>query len=842
MTGNIMLHPTSTTIQQSAENPIGTHTHILDFLEKNDLYLIPLQSIKDGICTCKNAECGSPGKHPLLKWNWKHVATNNRSKIEKWFNKSDVNYGIATGRKSNLLGNSKYLVVVDVDCEEHEILEKLPKTFSYRTGSGGWHFWFWSKYRFANSASKLAPKVDIRGNNGYVVIPPSKHISGSSYRWEPNFSFETPILDLPNFVVQKLSSVPCKVPGMSKVQISGADTTDKGGRSFNETNPWTNANISEIRSWISPQSEGGLGKQIPAGVRNTTIHRLLSSDRARGATFPELEKNIQAYISCCEQKPGSVPSIGQSEVSSILSQVIKYRAYNTSYEKVHTAFYDMIKRSKKEPVMTKAEFARMVEEDNKFFALLQQPAERSDVSTKINSTKINRNRWMTLDALFVAREEYMKEAGFSKWSKYPLPLLASKLRSLGFIRHRTAKQNVWNVEIVRDLNRFIKPENYDMIGIDNSSFLNNGEPLEMTMKIQDHTVKIKLKKHPSEPRYCGRENQELGSALLKLMTMLNPQEKQDFYEGKLVVDEDGTAEDFDAVAVGDRVGIALNFDDGWISTQVDITEIGNDTMKGKDFYTDQDIEFVFEDASAARAMGYFEILYRPADGWDGTEENKKLEPFGVDKEQEVKVRIMTDDGEPDAPAYPATIPNTGNGAWQQANPTATPPSFQEIEETVKKMTGGTVDPATVEALARHYGYPDPVAPATSASEATPTSGTPAAATATEANTPSSVSAASPPATIKSEVKSEVKSEKEALKEKIDSLIVSGLGPADPALLKQIAEVHGINTQATGPAVPARAPVETDTFSIDEMLTQIDKSNNDDIIAAAEIDTSDNSEG
>ena len=53
---------------------------------ENQLYVLPLYSINQNKeCTCNNKECGAPGKHPLFRYNWKIIASNNPEKIQNWF-------------------------------------------------------------------------------------------------------------------------------------------------------------------------------------------------------------------------------------------------------------------------------------------------------------------------------------------------------------------------------------------------------------------------------------------------------------------------------------------------------------------------------------------------------------------------------------------------------------------------------------------------------------------------------------------------------------------------------------------------------------------------------------
>jgi hypothetical protein len=53
-----------------------------------------------------------------------------------------------------------------------------------RTGSGGAHGYLaHPSGTVPNSAGRLGPGIDVRGDGGYVVAPPSLHASGRRYQW-----------------------------------------------------------------------------------------------------------------------------------------------------------------------------------------------------------------------------------------------------------------------------------------------------------------------------------------------------------------------------------------------------------------------------------------------------------------------------------------------------------------------------------------------------------------------------------------------------------------------------------------------------------------------------------
>lgn len=149
--------------------------------------VLALHSIDDyGSCTCYDPLCKkSIAKHPVGSWfpNGFKDATTDPSVIKNAFWGSHVNIGIATGGESGV-------VVLDVDGEEGERSLKelehkhgpLPDTVRSKT-SRGWHYYFKHPGVEVGSGANFLPGLDWRGDDGYVVAPPSKHASGKRYEW-----------------------------------------------------------------------------------------------------------------------------------------------------------------------------------------------------------------------------------------------------------------------------------------------------------------------------------------------------------------------------------------------------------------------------------------------------------------------------------------------------------------------------------------------------------------------------------------------------------------------------------------------------------------------------------
>jgi archaellum biogenesis ATPase FlaH len=130
------------------------------------------------------------GKRPAIvggrRMSWEFYKTIRASakQIEQWWKENpNFNIGIITGAVSNL-------IVVDVDTDNPQVIKglNLPNTLNARTAKG-WHF-----YYVYNKDLKIPtnPKIalngkevgDIRTDNGYVVAPPSIHVSGTTYEWK----------------------------------------------------------------------------------------------------------------------------------------------------------------------------------------------------------------------------------------------------------------------------------------------------------------------------------------------------------------------------------------------------------------------------------------------------------------------------------------------------------------------------------------------------------------------------------------------------------------------------------------------------------------------------------
>jgi len=148
---------------------------------------------KPALCSC-GKRCGSIGKHPRTK-NGSKDATLDPDQIRKWWTTwPTANIGIATGHAlPKGPGHDHHtLAVIDIDGETGKAslaaleVERGTLVPSVRTGGGGLHIYaaIPNDLTVRNSQARQDgwEGIDLRGQGGYVVAPPSIHGSGTPYR------------------------------------------------------------------------------------------------------------------------------------------------------------------------------------------------------------------------------------------------------------------------------------------------------------------------------------------------------------------------------------------------------------------------------------------------------------------------------------------------------------------------------------------------------------------------------------------------------------------------------------------------------------------------------------
>jgi hypothetical protein len=165
--------------------------------------IVPMHTPLGGGCSCRRPDCPAVGKHPRVQWDARMRAPATREQVQAWWRRwPDANVGVVTGAVSGA-------VVVDVDPrnggaaslgELCERFETLPRTAEARTGGGGRHLWF-APPAHAMPSAILAAGLELKGEGGIVVVPPSLHRSGRRYAWVPGRGpNDLPLALLPSFL------------------------------------------------------------------------------------------------------------------------------------------------------------------------------------------------------------------------------------------------------------------------------------------------------------------------------------------------------------------------------------------------------------------------------------------------------------------------------------------------------------------------------------------------------------------------------------------------------------------------------------------------------------------
>lgn len=173
-----------------------------------------------------------------------------------WQTWPNANIGIPTGVTSGTW-------VLDIDTPEghdadgfaslNAILMRhgpLPETLTAESPSGSQHLYFNypSDYDVRNSDSVIGPGLDVRGEGGMVIAPPSVKPDGSAYRWVNNL----PAADAPGWLLEMVKHVPAP-------PVAPRDT------------PASLAEIEELLSWIDPDAGGYDGwYEIIAAINDVT--------------------------------------------------------------------------------------------------------------------------------------------------------------------------------------------------------------------------------------------------------------------------------------------------------------------------------------------------------------------------------------------------------------------------------------------------------------------------------------------------------------------------------------------------------------------------------------------
>lgn len=134
-------------------------------------------------------------KAPLIKWKRYIDEIPSEAQIRKWWTTyPNANLAMVTGAISKL-------IVLDFDIKHGRTSKEfdLPETARAKSGSGGEHFYFnYPGVHVVKESAIFGPGVDIQGDNGLIILPPSINEFGGTYEWISDL--ENGVADMPEWL------------------------------------------------------------------------------------------------------------------------------------------------------------------------------------------------------------------------------------------------------------------------------------------------------------------------------------------------------------------------------------------------------------------------------------------------------------------------------------------------------------------------------------------------------------------------------------------------------------------------------------------------------------------
>ena len=222
-------------------------------------------------------------KFPIYNGGYK-IATTDPVKIGSWWRKNpDANIGIATGKMSG------GVFAIDLDVDENKGIngydtildwqrenDELPDTAGTITGRGGYH-WLYRSNSPIKTRAGILPGIDIRGDGGYIVAPPSIHPNGNAYEWEQS---------------------------IDEFGIASANETVMAFLAVGQSGDAESFTVPDI---------------IPSGMRNDTLYRMACSMQAKAFSDDAIKASVRM-----ENENRCNPPLSDSELEKIFESALSF--------------------------------------------------------------------------------------------------------------------------------------------------------------------------------------------------------------------------------------------------------------------------------------------------------------------------------------------------------------------------------------------------------------------------------------------------------------------------------------------------------------------------------------
>ncbi len=272
-----------------------------------------------------------PDKKPYTPHGLKDASTNKAQILTWWTAWPNAMIGVPTGKASNFWG-------LDIDTPRSEgdadgfaslanlvnMHGELPSTWTQQTPGGGYHYFFTCPQDglvIPNSTSRIAPKLDVRGDGGYVIIAPSVNGDGIPYRT----TNQVPAAYAPEWLVA-LTRQKSK-PGMQSSAAPTSDILPTVENMLSIVHPYAQKALDEECAKVAAAQDGtrndtlnkaafALGTLVGSGGLNEDIasSRLTDAVAAMKNPLPpdETARTIKSGMDSGKQHPRTIPEFGTS--------------------------------------------------------------------------------------------------------------------------------------------------------------------------------------------------------------------------------------------------------------------------------------------------------------------------------------------------------------------------------------------------------------------------------------------------------------------------------------------------------------------------------------------------
>lgn len=274
---------------------------------RRDWPVVPVHTPIGDTCSCESDTCSSPGKHPMPPSGLKEASTEER-RVNFWMGShSNANIGVRTGADSGFF-------VLDIDVkdggpESLALLEKqhgqLPKTVQAKTGGGGSHYYFKHPGGKVKTCTKIRDGIDVRGDGGFVVAPPSIHQSGRNYEWEPDYSpDDLEIAESPQWVLDVVNGK--ETSASPKLQQPNQPPADSGLKQDRR-----------LQGYIKKCPGVTEGERNQTGFRNACRLREIAEEEHQEISCDQLLDLLRSW------NDRNSPPMEESELAKIANSVMK---------------------------------------------------------------------------------------------------------------------------------------------------------------------------------------------------------------------------------------------------------------------------------------------------------------------------------------------------------------------------------------------------------------------------------------------------------------------------------------------------------------------------------------